>query len=215
MNGTYEVVPIVRRSRIEPGETAEIEVFIAGSGDVESAKLQTLHTQEDLIAEEEPGEMVYSVDLKEGEDGTKEPVLGEEALNQIEIDRWGTMALITDAIFYTPFETDSSETIQLNDSDFPFQPIVGEAAHDGYPPILLRLNTKNGAQPGDYRIPFILTYGNQEEPEQSTAAVEIHVQSWAERHRKALEIVAVVLTLSIVITSIISAAAAVYSILPH
>lgn len=209
MSGSYEVVPIARRSRIEPGETAEIEIFIAGSGEVESAKLQALHTQEDLISEEEPGKMVYSVDFKEGDNGSPELVMGEDALRGIEIDKWGTMAFITEAMFYTPSETDSSQTIQIDEQDFQFQPIVGEAAHEGNPPLLLKLNTKNGARPGDYRIPFILTYGHQGSPKQSTATVEIHVQSWVERHRKVLEILAIVGTMAIVLTSIISAAAAV------
>jgi len=181
MSGTYEVVPIARRSRIEPGETAEIEIFLAGSGEVESAKLQALHTQEDLIGEQEPGKMVYSVDFKESDDGSPELVMGEDALRGIEIDNWGTMAFVTEAMFYTPSETDTSETIKMNEDDFQFQPVIGEAAHEGNPPLLLRLNTKNGAHPGNYTIPFILTYGHQETRKQSTATVEVHVQSWVER----------------------------------
>jgi len=204
MSATYEIIPIVRRSRIEPGETAEIEIFIAGSGDVESAKLQALHTQEDLIDEEEPGEMVYSVDFAEGDDGCPELVMGEDALREKDIDKWGTMAFVTEAIFYTPSEADSSEPVQMNDHDLEFQPIVGEAAHEGNPPLLLRLRTKDSAHPGDYKIPFILTYGEQETPLQSTATVEIHVKSWVERHRKVLEILAIAGTMAIVITSIIS-----------
>lgn len=209
MSGNYEVVPITRRSRIEPGETAEIEIFIAGSGDVESAKLQALHTQEDLIDEKEPGKMVYSVDFQDGDDGSPELVLGEDALRGIEIDKWGTMAFVTEAMFYTPSETDSSEAVRMNNQDFQFQPVIGEAAHEGNPPLLLQLNTKASARPGGYDIPFILTYGHQGAPKQSTATVEIHVQSWVERHRKTLEILAIVGTMLIVITSVISAVAVV------
>lgn len=204
VSASYQVIPIVRRSKIEPGETVEIEIFITGSGDVESAKLQALHTQEDLIDEDEPGEMVYSVDFKRGDDGCPELVMGEDALKSRDIDNWGTMAFVTEAIFYTPSETDSSDSVDMNGDDFEFQPIVGEAAHGGNPPLLLRLKTKGDARPGDYQIPFILTYGEEDAPLQSKATVDIHVQSWVERHRKVLEILAIAGTMAIVITSIVS-----------
>lgn len=209
MTYSYQVVPIARRSRIEPGEAAEIEIFISGSGDIESAKLHVLHTQDELIDLNSPGTMEYSVDYQEDRKGEPKLMMGDDALTEFKIDNWGTMAFISDAIFFTPEETGESEQIEMNREEVGFQPIVGEAPHQGNPPLLLSLNTKPNARPGNYEIPFILTYGDEKNPQQSVATVDIHVQNWVERNRKTLEILATIGTMAIVLSSIVTAVASV------
>lgn len=201
LNSEYSLTPIIRRSRIDPGDVVEIELYIVGHGSVDTGKLQVFHLQNDLIDPDAPGEFVRWVDSKSSISGNQILIRGEDAREEFSIDNWNTVILLQDWFFENipnDSENDSEPQADLGIK-------LSEGIHENHPPLLLRLRVSLDAKPGNYELPMVFTYISEDDVKQDSETISIHVNSWVDRYRTELEIIGVVGVVATILTVLIMA----------
>lgn len=149
----YSIIPRLRTPAVDPGKQIEIEVYLVGYGTPKRNKLYVGYSSPYVISEENSGELVSSIqvakDKMTGE--VKQPVSGKDYLDHYECDKIGVTTILNEGYFLP---------VPENSSQGGFPRVMSELSWDGYPPILVRLNTAKKARAGDHDIYLSLTYGD-------------------------------------------------------
>lgn len=185
MKFVYTIIPNVRKSSINPGDTIEIEVYFSGYGKIEKNKFFVSHSHPNLILKENPGELEYcikaAIDPKTNE--IVQPVAGKKYLESWKLDAVGTYVVLNKGYFEVKPNKESIEE--------GFPQIMPEGSYDKLPPVLIKLNTAKDGHQGDYNITLGLTYGDDQDVCQDRRDVKIHVNSRVERHKTPIGIIGV------------------------
>lgn len=187
MKASYELISITQKSHIDPGEPAQIKLYITGYGDVERNKLHVLYSIPDFLSTPDPGRIYLPIagtynDADEMVGIASGQVVGEKGLGDT-----GTMVHLPSSYFFEPPR-------QRRDEALP--DIAAEGSHEGMAPIDVQINSDENAPPGDYEFTFTFSYEDTEgEIKQSQQTTTVHINSWFERHRATLRVVALLLTL--------------------
>lgn len=183
MEAEYTTIAVNHTPEIDPGDTIRFDLYWSGSGIPDKNRLY-LNYNPALISDSDPGEIRMYVRMATNEKtGENHPVSGEEHKQLQKIDVPGTHIGLTETVFYPDSSEDPPEW---------FVPSrISERGHDHHAPVEVRINTE-GTPPGDYTIPIILNYVTEGTLKQDRRNVDIHVTSWPERHRRALEIMGII-----------------------
>jgi len=191
----YSIIPRLRTPAVDPGKQIEIEVYLGGYGTPKRNKLHVAYSSPYVISEENSGELVSSIKCsKDKKTGEVQPVGGKDYLDHHECDKIGVTVVLNEGNFLPVAESSSQ-------GDFP--QVMSELSHDGYPPMLIRLNTAKKARAGDYDIYLSLTYGDQQQMLQDQKRVTFHVNSWWDRRKVPVTIVGIILVVPTFIMGII------------
>ena len=189
----YSIIPRLRTPAVDPGEQIEIEVYLVGYGTPKQNKLYVGYSSPYVISEENSGEFVFPIKVsKIGE--VMQPVGGKDHLDYYKCDKIGTTVVLNEG-YFLPVPESSSQGDFLR--------VMSELSHDGYPPILIRLNTAKKARAGDHDIYLTLTYGDQQQVLQDQKRVTFHVNSWWDRWKVPVTIVGIILVVPTFVMGII------------
>lgn len=187
MESSFRVTPILKTPNINKGDEIKIDLFISGYGNVNECKLHVQYSHPELINEDHPGKVEYSI-----RDVGNEVVSGREHLYSIEGEHMspvGFTSLLPDG-FFADDPTITSSTKMSR--------IMAERSHDGYPPVSLTLNTKEDVPPGNYAISVTITFEEESEIKQHQKEVVVHINNIREKHMDKIEIIAVISGVAVV-----------------
>jgi len=192
----YSIIPRLRTPAVDPGKQVEIEVYLTGYGTPEWNKLHVGYSSPYVISEESSGEFEFSIKVVKDKMNGKvmQPVSGKDYLDHRKCDKIGMTTVLNEG-YFLPVPESSSQ------GGFPR--VMSELSWDGYPPILIRLNTVHKARAGDYDIYLSLTYGDQQQMFQDQKRVTFHVNSWWDRWRVPVTIVGIILVVPTFVMGII------------
>jgi len=125
------------------------------------------------------------------------PLRGEDvhirAYEEHPIDPVGVLVELNPGYFLSYNEAMRSSGKAVSEHD---QRLLSEMTHNKHPPMLLRLKTSEKGRSGDHDVFLTLIYGDDgSELKMDQKVVRFHVNSWIERHSKALQWVVVLLGL--------------------
>ena len=191
----YSIIPRLRTPAVNPGKQIEIEVYLGGYGTPKRNKLHVAYSSPYVISEENSGELVSSIKVsKDKMTGELQPVSGKGYLAHSKCDKIGVTVVLNEGNFLPVAESSSQ-------GDFP--QVMSELSWDGYPPILIRLNTAKKARAGDYDIYLSLAYGDEQQVLQDQKRVTFHVNSWWDRWKVPVTIVGIILVVPTFVMGII------------
>jgi hypothetical protein len=192
----YSIIPRLRTPAVDPGGQIEIEVYLVGYGTPKQNKLYVGYSSPYVISEENSGEFVFSIKVSKDKVTGEviQPVSGKDYLDNYKCDKIGTTIVLNEGHFLPVPESSSQGG---------FPRVMSELSHDGYPPILIRLNTAKKAHAGDYDIYLSLTYGDQQQVLQDQKRVTFHVNSWWDRWKVPFTIFGIILVVPTFIMGII------------
>jgi len=171
-----EIVPIIKNSPVNPGETLNVEIYFSGTGIPKDAKLHVQHPYPEIVSS--PDDVIVSQSIKINNEG--EIVTGNRAKYRVaneNISINGFTSGVSPA-FFNPIDNNSGKIEQ----------IYAEKKHDGLAPIDFSLKTYSDAQPGDYDIIFTLTYSDGSEIRQESESIHFHINNFYEQHKLALSL---------------------------
>ena len=198
---------------MNPGEIVEIEIFLTGHGEIPNLrKLGIAHSSPYLYEEDNEGKIgvlewcikvalderngeVVGVFLGDYEGDVRERGVGKHirAREEYRIAPSGVMVELNPGYFLSNREATRLSGGTVDEHDYR---LLSEMMHDNHPPMLLRVNTSKNSRPGDHDIYLTLIYGDDDsELKMDQKAVRFHVNSWVERHSKALQWIIVLLGL--------------------
>jgi hypothetical protein len=150
-----------------------------------------------LVNLNNPGIVVTCIQLDTDDTtGLSQPI-GGQYLETTNLDTTGINLYLSPAFFYNVPQDSLQSTVPANG----FSQLMGEADWNNNPPILLKINTSPKASSGDYNISFIFTYGDGQNVLQDVQTTQIHVSSTWERIEMPLSIIAIVIALISLVTS--------------
>ena len=192
---TYEIQPVVRTPYVDKGDTIRIDVFFTGSGIPNRNKLFVSHNP-DLTADN-PGEMKAWILGYTNEEGITTMVAGETDQSDYpdvnennlppqiyEIDTITTIASFVPSNFTSGLSRGSDHHT--------LRQTASEVAHQGHPPLEIKLNTDEYCRSGDYDIPVVFTYTDNSGMHQTKSVPQVHVKSFRETHQKKIVIATIV-----------------------
>jgi len=181
----YSIDAHVRDPEINPGQAVEIEIYLSGYGVPAKNKLVMYWSSPRVINEDDPGNITTII--KNYDINTGILTLG---LTDIPLKRSGNISgsvgqgFVLNVGFF-------AHPMGIIPTPFPesgFKSVMGEWNWNGYPPILVKLNTRQDAPSGDCQVSLIFTYGNETHLKQDFKVVEFHIRSgwerWQERWQK-------------------------------
>jgi len=191
----YSIIPRLRTPAVDPGEQIEIEVYLVGYGTPEQNKLHVAYSSPYVISEENSGELVSSIKVSKDETtGEVQPVSGKGYLDHYKCDKIGVTVVLNEGYFLLVPESSSQGG---------FPRVMSELSWDGYPPILVRLNTAKKARAGDHDIYLSLTYGDEQQVLQDQKRVTFHINSWWDRWKVPVTIIGIILVVPTFVMGII------------
>lgn len=186
MKGSYELISIAQKSHIDPGDVAQIKLYITGYGNVERNKLHVLYSIPDFLSASDPGKIYLPIAGMYDESDEMVGITSGQFVGEKELGDTGTMVHLPPSYFFEPPR-------QRRDEALP--DIMAEGSHRGMAPIDVQINSDENAPPGDYEFTFTLSYENNEgEVKQSQQTTTVHINNWVERNRATLRVVALLLT---------------------
>ena len=193
-NSKFQLIPVVKTPNVSPGGEVKIGFFVTGSGPPKKSKIYINLASFDL--KENPLKFKKNIVSRWENDGKNLMVAtGEENSVETEIssESGKSFSLSIPAGIFLP----KSEDTRPHD----YSPIHGEMKY-GEAPLLLSFEIDENINPGNYEIRSALTYGNDEEVEETNINTNtVHVMNWYERNRKGLVTASIVLgTLSLIAT---------------
>jgi hypothetical protein len=205
LKASYVVTPRVTTPIIDAGETAEIEIYIAGYGPIERNKLSITFYSKGLGDSENPGTILPSIGLATKRDtGESFVISGKPYVDYFlkeqgerKVDQYGVSVTINPGYFQ-----DTTGTNRLDKFGFPT--IHSEKLADGFPPLLLKLNTSRRAERGDYDVDITFTYSDGTDLATDHKRVTIHVTDWNEKHGRTLGIIGLAGTFATIIGLLIA-----------
>ena len=168
------VVPIIKKSPINRGETLNVEIYFSGKGIPKDAKLHVQHPYPEIVSSPQDISVIHSI--KTNDSG--EIIAGNEAkhnVNNRNISINGFTFGVSPA-FFNPIHNKPGRIEQ----------IYAEKKHDGLAPIKFSLEIDSDAEPGDYDIIFTLTYSDGTEIRQTSDSIEFHINNFYEEYKLAL-----------------------------
>ncbi|WP_199233650.1 hypothetical protein, partial [Halorubrum sp. SP9] len=168
----FSVTPIIEDPHLDRGEDLYLSIYFSGNGEIEHNKLHIQFPFGDVF--------------KQGGSEFVETVIdnGDLNVNSESSSDVGYSIGLSDSLFEYDMSSDSSEE---------FGRIGGEKNHGHNPPLLVRLETKNDARPGNYTIPITFTYQDTEgNIGQDYKEASFHVNSWQEENGTKLKLIAVI-----------------------
>jgi len=195
VKASYELISIAQKSHIDPGEVAQIKLYITGYGDVERNKLHVLYSVPDFLSASDSGRIYLPIAGLYNDSDEMVGIASGHLVGEKELGDAGTMVHLPSSYFFEPPR-------QRGDEALP--DIAAEGSHEGMAPIDAQINSDENAPPGDYEFTFTFTYEDDEgEIKQSKQTATVHVNSWFERNRATLRVVALLLTVLGVIVSVL------------
>jgi hypothetical protein len=185
----FTITPIVRKPRINKGESLEVEVFVSGHGNsVIDNKLQVTYSSPKVYKIDKNNHVGYletcirkAVDTDTGK--IVGVITGKKARHKYNLDATGTSVILNEITFWS-----LNDVNQLN--KLPLDPLikvrVGEMTHDRYPPVLIKLNTNENAPHGDHIIYLTLYYSDGISVKMDQKTVTFHINTTPEQHSKFL-----------------------------
>ncbi|WP_157969474.1 hypothetical protein [Haloplanus rubicundus] len=173
MQGTppeYTIIPVPKKSNVDPGGTIEIDLYVNGYGGVSQSKLQINYPYPDLITKEErKGELNYSIWLAED---SEPPAIYSTQTPQEEhrVGEWGATAIIEPELF-SPFR----------DKDCAYPLLTSEVTFAECPFLQIKLFTSEDVDSGNYPIHYTFTYGDQDDVSQDHKETVVHINNARER----------------------------------
>lgn len=187
MKASYELISVARSSHVDPGDTAQIEIYITGYGEIERNKLHIIHSVPDFLSDSDPGKIYLPIAGLHDDSDEMVGVSSGQIIGEKELGNTGTMIHLHPSYFVEPPRNRRSN--ELPD-------LLAEGSHEGLAPVEVQINSSRTTPPGDYDFTFTLSYENDDgEVKQSQQMTSIHVNSWVERNRKTLRVIALLLTL--------------------
>ena len=166
--GSYAPAVRLIRSRVDPGDDLEGDVFITGYGDIGSAKL-VFYPSSGLF---DSGQSMVMFGYKQMDGvvtfGGQEAGCGDD----------GVTLLLVGGVLATGWERPSL-FFDMKKGDLP--PIATET-RQGRAPVSFRLRVRNDARPGEYQLQFILTYFNGMEWRTTSVTVSMVVRNLLQRY---------------------------------
>lgn len=205
-SASYSLIPVVKEPRINPGDEIDIDLYVIGAGNVQSAQLSIVHSHTDLPSLSSGTVQSHLAPLKESEYEAEEGVLtGEKA---------GESAYVTEKTYirngcHFPIPSEFFNRFEpFPDQEFPvpFGIKYTEITHDQKPPLNYSLPTESSTRPGKYTLHFALTYQTDcGVVHQDTHKVTVELRNFFERHNKGIAIAryvaAFVALLSLLVTA--------------
>jgi hypothetical protein len=187
MATNFRIVPRIRTPELNPGETAVIDLYVTGSGELRTNKLLFIHGYPNLT-ESDVG--VARVGYKPKKEGVL-PYANAKDPDEFEhsLDDSGTVLNIPYHYSYSipdNIEENLNHTTYGDDEEGVLEPdmfdhVLGEMKYEGVPPIQFRLNISEEANPGDYELTFIYYYEAGTEIWSDREEVTLHVNTMAEQ----------------------------------
>jgi hypothetical protein len=172
--GSYELVPRLSAAVVNPGESVELDVFLAGYGRIGSSKL-VLHTPPDAV---DPSRSKVWSDIAQTEKGfefgkTERPLDPEgfvARLGGVNPDgKWDQSTFFFDADWFTsPSESWGTP------------PVMTEASK--FPPFRIRIQVPEKVRPGRYAMFLLFSYFNGQQWCASHREVAFQVTNTLQRH---------------------------------
>ncbi|MFD1644664.1 hypothetical protein [Haloarchaeobius litoreus] len=192
---SFTLVALPQSASVNPGDELHIPLFICGYGLPDRHKLTVYHHHPDIF-DGAHGAAVSPVNgiVDSEENEIRQIILGKEAFRQdmaetIQFHAVGTTFGVPDVFFVDDItwgrnmETPENQ-IEGAEEILPrlFPRTTAEAmTPDGEYPLLLTFDIDEDAEPGDYDIHLIFTYGDEEEVSNCHKIETIHVNSRRER----------------------------------
>ncbi|NHN46395.1 hypothetical protein G9464_02105 [Halostella sp. JP-L12] len=188
----YTLIPVPKKSNVDPGDPYEIDIYIVGHGHFSNSKLQVHYPFPDLITEnEEKGELGHSIQTIEASAYHTLQSRNTPPENH-DIGAWGATAI---------FEPEMISPLRTTDYSYP--QLSSEVTFAGCPFLQLKLYTSEDADAGDYPIHYTFTYGDNENVLQDHKKTMLHINNARERREpwvsRAGIIIVLVATLSLLI----------------
>lgn len=188
MKASYELISIAERSHVNPGEVAQIKLYITGYGDVNRNKLHVLYSVPDFLSSSDPGSIYLPIAGLCDDSDEMVGIASGKIVGEKELGDTGTMIHLPSSYFYEPSRKRKDEALP---------DIAAEGSHEGMAPIEIRINSDENTPPGDYEFTLTFSYEDgQGEIQQSQQTTTIHVNNWVEKNQTELRIVALALTLT-------------------
>lgn len=225
----YAMLPVVKTPEVDKGDTVEIDVYFTGTGIPNRNKLYLSYNPK-LIDEYDPGEVRTWIGAR-SDNGVLTPISGDIPVSEFGEDAQvmtedgpvsvsevggilperfpirtpGTTVFLLPTLFfqregldYTIYDNNS-----LQFSSHMIKGIMSEASHSGHAPIEIELHTDPSCSSGDYEIPLIFSYTNDEGVFIEKEVPKIHINSFYEANKFELWAVGAVFSLiSVVIAAI-------------
>lgn len=199
---SYELIPVLRTPSINPGRKIEIDLFISGSGQVDSCQLTIIHAHPQLLDfdREHPGKIYRGVIYNQD---NEKSLRGREC-----IEDSGYSAVVNTNQNGTRINI-SPELLSYDSSDNEAETSLGnlERTHPtegNEPPFQICLFTDSDADPTDYEITFVLTVAKNGDVFTARESVKPHIKTKREQHETGI-------TYAIVGSAIIAFVSLVYS----
>ncbi|MFC6825241.1 hypothetical protein [Halopelagius fulvigenes] len=174
----YQIVTSTNRISVSQGEKTTFSVYLTGYGEIERHKMSVFLDYSSLLS---GGEIVIPFHKdNEGNVSFGGPVLeeGNQLVHQIQGNSatlfLSELLFIDNPGFESPPEDNALERL--------YPVIVAEGDWSEHAPIQVELDIAEDAEPGDYDFQMFLLYSDRLDAFQSSAVVEIHVQSKVEEY---------------------------------
>lgn len=181
MESNYRLVPIVRTPQINPGGTGRLDIFFSGVGKPERNKLVISISNPELIEEEDPGQIFGALGWGKTAGGKQVPLVthGPKEEATYPIDPTGTTHVLNQGYFadveeYNPERVESSER--------GYSSKLSEWNHGELAPLTIEFNFSEDAEPGDYSIYLVFTYGDEEETKIDQKEASFHINNLREQY---------------------------------
>jgi len=210
--GKFSLIPRLTKPSINPGESIIVHFYISGFGEIpDDDKIYITSTIPDLFKEDKEGKIgtiqTSIKGLKDDEGKLVSALIGDNTIRDKEtgnevtgievssLDGSGAVGRINLSYFlpYKKYLNYWKKEWEEKDTR-----IMGEMRHrskigDFYYPITITLNTSTKAPEGDHTLIFTFFYNYAEDIHMDQKLVNIHVNTWIERHSKLLQKIAIFL----------------------
>lgn len=178
--GGYDIVPVVKTPSVDRGDTAKIDVYCTSSG-IPPGNTLTFGYDAALS---KPGDRSVWIQ-RNGSDG---PASGSGGACHPIPDGGSADALPLDVPEQTIQETSLPPvrffTHPAGESpDVPIPSDRSTTPHRIRPPAEIEIQTGADCEPGEYEIPFVFSYTDEDGPQQLTRETSVRVNSFPETHR--------------------------------
>lgn len=181
----YTLIPIVRTPNVDPGDTFEVDLFVSGAGYPAENKLTTYHSHPNLVNQSNPGNLAVNIGWSnQGLVAGESAQSSEVHISERKLSPTGFIMELSNANFCEYKLLDNYS--ENNSPDWSYPPKLSEHSHDDLAPLQYRLNIDENADPGDYEISFIFTYGEESTGDdlqinQDRQDVSVHVNTRTEQ----------------------------------
>jgi len=194
VKASYELISIAQKSHIDPGDVAQIKLYITGYGSIKRNKLHVLYSVPEFLSTSDPGRIHLPIAGWYDNSDEMVAITSGQVIGKKELGETGTMIHLPPSYFFEPPRQRRGEALP---------DIAAEGSHEGMAPIDVQINSDENTPPGDYGFTFTFSYEDDDgEVKQSQQTTTIHVNSWVERNRATLRVIAL---LSAILGAVISA----------